>query len=115
MDLQNGTYSASIIESWLRDQAKLSPNSRAWRKALGGGGSVVVGDQTYLFKSVPPGQYQVFRANAAEVKEIFKILDRAPGFRMSRALILIRGVQFVALLGAVILAAWLAMQTFSGN
>jgi hypothetical protein len=77
MDLQNGTYPASIIENWLRDQAKLSPNSRAWRKALGGGGSVVVGEDTYLFKSSADGRYEVFRANAAEVQEIYRILDRA--------------------------------------
>ncbi|MBN3761221.1 hypothetical protein [Burkholderia sp. Ac-20365] len=82
--LNNRVYSAREIEKWLVESAGMAAGSRAQRQAMKEGVSTVVGEDTYLFKRVSETHLRVYRANAAGVKEVIEILDRATFSRHDR-------------------------------
>lgn len=79
--LNDRVYSKREIEKWLAETAQVKPRSRAWNKALTSAGSTIVGEDTYLFVPVSETHYRVSRANAKEVAEVFKVLDKATGIK----------------------------------
>lgn len=79
--LNDRVYSKREIEKWLAETAQVKPRSRAWNKALTSAGSTIVGEDTYYFVPVSETHYRVSRANAKEVAEVFKVLDKATGIK----------------------------------